>query len=134
MQLLGLSLTGVYPCSCNSPNLPSPDTQIRNTDGRVFCQTCITKWLGKGCVGTTCFSNKKNLVMFWPPLEQFKAAGWLLSQNKNYSWHQTNCCNFLSLGRFRRQPVPTQACWISVIPYKNFEKNMHFFVFLSKKI
>ena len=27
-------ITGVQPCSCNSPNLPAPDTQNTNTDAR----------------------------------------------------------------------------------------------------
>ena len=48
--------TGVHPCSCNSPNLPAPDTQITNTYGRALCQTCVTRWVGRGGVGITCFS------------------------------------------------------------------------------
>ena len=49
--------TGVQPCSCNSPNLPAPDTQITNTDGRASCHTCVARWKGKGEVGITCFSS-----------------------------------------------------------------------------
>ena len=29
-------VTGVYPLSCNSPNLPAPDTQITNTNGKHY--------------------------------------------------------------------------------------------------
>ena len=49
--------TGVHPFSCNSPNLPAPDTQITNTDGRAICQTCVTRWVGRGRVGIKCFFN-----------------------------------------------------------------------------
>ena len=88
-----LPITGVHPCSCKSPNLPAPDTQTTNTDGRALCQTCVTRWVGRGGVGNTCFSNRhvmftipaiykrskkyvfeKNLVMFMPHLNRFRGA------------------------------------------------------------
>ena len=77
--------TGVHPFSCNSPNLPAPDTQITNTDGRAICQTCVTRWVGRGRVGIKCCFNthvrlirpaihkksqqydfEKNILMFMP--------------------------------------------------------------------
>ena len=82
-------LTGVHPCSCNSPNLPAPDTQTTNTDGRALCKTCVTRLVGRGGIGITCFSNihvrvptpasykrskqyvfEKNIVVFRPHLDQ----------------------------------------------------------------
>ena len=50
-------ITGVHPCSCNSPHLPAPDTQITNPDGMALCQNCVTKWESRGGVGITFLSN-----------------------------------------------------------------------------
>ena len=50
-------LTGVHPCSCNSPNLPASDIKITKTDGRALCQTCLPKLVGRGWIGITCFYN-----------------------------------------------------------------------------
>ena len=40
-----------------SPKLPAPDTQLTNTDGRALCHICVTRWVGRGGVGITCFSS-----------------------------------------------------------------------------
>ena len=85
--------TGVYSCSFNSPNLPAPDTQITNADGNTLCQVCLTRWVGRGEVGITCFLNilaklprpvtykrskqyvcEKYIVMFTPHVDQFREA------------------------------------------------------------
>ena len=75
------------------PNLPAPDTKITNTDGRVLCQTCVTRWVVRSGVGITCFSIidvglttpavykrsklyvfEKNIVMFMPHLDQLRGT------------------------------------------------------------
>ena len=38
-------------------NFLAPDTQIRITGGRASWPPCITRWVGIGGVGITCFSN-----------------------------------------------------------------------------
>ena len=85
--------TGVHPCSCNSPNLPPPDTHLTTTDGRALCHTCVARWISRGGLGITCFSNiqvrltrpavyKRSkqyvygnyIIMFAPHLDQFRGA------------------------------------------------------------
>ena len=107
--------TGVHPCSCKSKSLPAPDTHLTNTDSRAPCNTCITRWVGRGGVGIRCFSNihlrltrpsvlkkskqyvfEKNMVMFTPNSDQFRGIWGPPSENKNESWHKTDRCNVLS--------------------------------------
>ena len=107
--------TGVHPCSCKSQSLPAPDTHLTNTDSRTPCHTCMTRWVGRGGVGIRCFSNihlrftrpsvykksrqyvfEKNMVMFTPNSDQFRGIWGPPSENKNESWHKTDCCNVLS--------------------------------------
>ena len=103
-------------------HLPAPDTQITNTDGRALCQTCVTRWVGRGGVGITCFSNI-NVILTTPASYKrskqyvlkkehsyvytpFRGAWGLPSQNKNESWHKTDCCKERSSGRFRKRRAP----------------------------
>ena len=107
--------TGVHPCSCKSQSLPAPDTHLTNTDSRTPCHTCMTRWVGRGGVGIRCFSNiqiritrpsvykksrqyvfEKNMVMFTPNSDQFRGIWGPPSENKNESWHKTDCYNVLS--------------------------------------
>ena len=109
------TITGVHPCSCKSQSLPAPDTHLTNTDSRTPCHTCMTRWVGRGGVGIRCFSNihlrftrpsvykksrqyvfEKNMVMFTPNSDQFRGIWGPPSENKNESWHKTDCCNVLS--------------------------------------
>ena len=50
-RCIGSQYTGVHPCSCKSQSLPAPDTHLTNTDSRTPCNTCITRWVGRGRVG-----------------------------------------------------------------------------------
>ena len=82
-------LTGFHPCSYKSQSLPAPDTHLTNS--RTLCHTCMTRGVGRGGVGISCFSNihlrftrpsvykkskqfvfEKNMVMFTPNLDQFR--------------------------------------------------------------
>ena len=113
--ILYLYLTGVHPCSCKSQSLPAPDTHLTNTDSRTPCHTCITRWVGRGGVGIRWFFNmllrftrpsvskksrqyffEKNMFMFTPNSYQFWGIWGPPSENKNESWHKTDCCNVLS--------------------------------------
>ena len=77
----------------DSIHVAAPDTQIKNTDGRAFYHTCVTRWVVRGGVGITCFSNihvrltspatynrskqyvfEKNIVMFRPHLDQLRGT------------------------------------------------------------
>ena len=105
-QSLPKLLTGVHLCSCKSPNLPAPDNQITNTDDRAICQTCVTRWLGRGGVGITYifnihvrltkpatnkgpnkmfFSSSKTELYLCPIKTNLEAPKGVPSQNKNKS-------------------------------------------------
>ena len=116
------------------------DTQITNTDGRALCHTCVTRWVGRGGVGMTCFFNiherlttpatykrskpyvfEKNIVMFRPNLhlliegpEGFPVKTKIKADTKRTF---VMCCQIFDKrstapfsGRFRRRPAPPQAC------------------------
>ena len=36
------------------------DTQITKAGGKALCQTWVTRWVGTGGVGITCFSTSPN--------------------------------------------------------------------------
>jgi hypothetical protein len=96
--------TGIHPCSCKSQSLPAPDTHLTNTEGRVLCHTCMTRWVGRGGAGIRCFSiihlrlNRPSIYTKsnTPNSDQFRGIWGPPSENKNKSWHKTDCCNVLS--------------------------------------
>ena len=86
---------------CRNPERERRINQITNTHDRTLWRTCVTRWVVRGGVGITCFSDiyvrltgpanyrrstqyvfEKNIFMFVPHLDQLRGARGLPTQNK----------------------------------------------------